>query len=255
MDEDDDVFANASRRRRPAVDHGRAILQLQRGFRADRAAGRQTEMADDDIRARTRHRCGIGFGEDIGRRQHVFFARLADHLDFERVAHAGIFEIGAERAVDQADGREILHAGETEAFEVVEKRLHQAERIGAVNSGEDGRVFDDGQHLARHFDDDLVGVAIGEEPGERAAPGHAVAPGIIDHDQVDAAGLLAFRRQTGPCPAANDRLAARKFRPEALQNLRPFYARHACLSLSVRAVSAISRKFLTSASANGRSLM
>ena len=65
-----------------------------------------------------------------------------------------------------------------------------------------------GQHLAAHLDHDLVGVAVGQEAGERAAAGHAVAAGIVDHDQVDAAGLLAAGREAGAGAAADDRLAA-----------------------------------------------
>ena len=44
-------------------------------------------------------------------------------LDLEAVAHAGLFEVGAERAVDQADGREVLHAREA-------KRLQLAQEAG-----------------------------------------------------------------------------------------------------------------------------
>ena len=80
--------------------------------------------------------------------------------------------------------------------------------IGAVDAGEHRRVLDDRQDLARHLEDDLVGVAVGQQAGQRAAAGHAVAAGIVDHDQVDAAGLLAFRREAGAGAAADDRLAA-----------------------------------------------
>ena len=50
--------------------------------------------------------------EDIGRREQAEVGGLPDHVDLEPVAHAGLFEVRAERAVDQADGREVLHAGE-----------------------------------------------------------------------------------------------------------------------------------------------
>ena len=77
--------------------------------------------------------------------------------------------------------------------------------IGAVDAGEHRRVLDHRQHLARHLLDDLVGVAVGEQARRRAAPGHAVAAGIVDDDQVDAAGLLALRREAGAGAAADDR--------------------------------------------------
>ena len=83
------------------------------------------------------------------------------------------------------------------------------ERVGAVDAGQHRRVLHHRQHLVRHLADDLVGVAVGQQAGERAAPGHAVAARVVDHDQVDAAGLLALGRQAGAGAAADDRLAAR----------------------------------------------
>ena len=56
----------------------------------------------------------LGLAEDVGRGQQVQRAGARDHLDLEAVAHAGLFEVGAEGAVDQADGREVLHAGEAQ---------------------------------------------------------------------------------------------------------------------------------------------
>ena len=41
--------------------------------------------------------------------------RAGDQVDLEPVAHAGLLEVRAEDAVDQADGREVLHAGEADA--------------------------------------------------------------------------------------------------------------------------------------------
>ena len=67
----------------------------------------------------------------------------------------------------------------------------------------------DRQHLARHLDHDRVGVAIGQQAGERAAAGHAIAAGIVDDDEIDAAGLLAFGGKARARAAADDRLAAR----------------------------------------------
>ena len=58
-----------------------------------------------------------------------------------------------------------------------------------------------------HLDDDLVGVAVGEQPGQRAAAGHPVPAGVVDDDEVDPAGLLALGRQARARAAADDRLA------------------------------------------------
>ena len=51
----------------------------------------------------------------------------------------------------------------------------------------------------------VVGVAIGEQAGKRAAAGHAVSARVVDDDEVDAARLLALRRQAGARAAADDR--------------------------------------------------
>ena len=65
---------------------------------------------------------------------------LRDHLDLQRIGHAGLFEIGAEDAVDQADGRKVLHAGEAQRLQLIEEDIHVAERIGAVDAGEHRRL-------------------------------------------------------------------------------------------------------------------
>ena len=102
------------------------------------------------------------------------------------------------------------------ALQLVEEHVHEAERIGAVDAGEHRRVLHDRQHLARHLHHDLVGVAVGHQPGERAAARHAVAAGIVDDDEVDAAGLLALGRQPRAGAAADDRLAARHHGAESV---------------------------------------
>ena len=61
-----------------------------------------------------------------------------------------------------------------------------------------GVFCDDRQHLAGHVHDDLVGVAVGHHAAEAAAAGHAEAAGVVDDDQVDAAGLGALGA-TGRC--------------------------------------------------------
>ena len=80
-----------------------------------------------------------------------------------------------------------------------------------------GRLPHDGEHLAGHVDDDLVGVAVREQAGERAAAGHPVAARVVDDDQVDPAGLLAFRREAGARAAADQRPAGRDLGAEALE--------------------------------------
>ena len=103
------------------------------------------------------------------------------------------------------------------AFSWSRKTVHAPERVGAVDAGQHRRAPDHRQHLGRHLDHDLVGIAIGEKAGERAAAGHPVAAGVVDHDQVDAARLLALGGKPGAGAAADDRLAARDHGAEPLE--------------------------------------
>ena len=186
-------------------------------------------MADDHVRARLRHRLRVVDGKDIRRRQHVLGASKGDHFDLERVGHAGLFEIGAHDPVDQSDGRKVLHARKAETLEVVEKRIEEAKRIGAVDAGEHRRLLDHRQHFMRHVAHDLVGVAIGEHAGEGAAPRHAVATGIVDDDEVDAARLLAFGGKARSRAAADDWPARLLHRLELAKNSLALESRHQAL--------------------------
>ena len=183
--------------------------------------------------------------------------RARDHLDLEAEAHAGLLEVGAEGAVDQADGREVLHAREAEADQALQELVGDHERIGAVDAGEHRRVLDHRQHLVRHLADDLVGVAVGEQAGERAAPGHAVAARVVDDDEVDAAGLLALGRQARAGAAADQRPAGGDLGAEALEQRLSSDAGHGERSSvgALRRATATSRQAATSASANASSLM
>ena len=46
-----------------------------------------------------------------------------------------------ERAVDQADGREVLDAAEADPPQLVEEDGHQPERVGAADAGEHRRLL------------------------------------------------------------------------------------------------------------------
>ena len=134
--------------------------------------------------------------------------RQPDDVHFELVAHAGFLERLPHVAVEEAHGRKVLHAGKAERPQLVEEESGNDERIRAVHAGEDGRPLDDGQDLIGHFLDDLVGVAVREEPGRAAPPRHPVAAGVVDDQQVDAAVLLALRREACAGAAADDGFAA-----------------------------------------------
>lgn len=77
-----------------------------------------------------------------------------------------------------------------------------------------------GQNLVTsHFVDDLVGVADGQVARDGGDAVHAVATGIIDHDEVGAAFFLQARDQSCTGGAGDDGLAPVDFFMKLLKNL------------------------------------
>src|SRR5262245_25218307 len=144
MNKNDDVGTHFQRGLRPSIDQRRAIGQLERALGADGSAGRQPEVTDDDIGTGSCHVARVVFTEDIGSGQHVLAVCFGDHIDLEAEAHAGFFEVGADGAVEQPDRREVLHAGKAHRLELIEKHVHQPERIGAADAGKHRRVLHEG---------------------------------------------------------------------------------------------------------------
>lgn len=67
---------------------------------------------------------------------------------------------------------------------------HASGGVGAVDPGDDRDLFDDGQYLAfAHLHNNRVGIPVSQKTGTRAETGHAVTPGIINHNQIRAAAL------------------------------------------------------------------
>jgi hypothetical protein len=136
--EDDDVGPPAQRRLGDRLDALRAVLERQRGLGADGAARGQAHVGDDDVRAGVGHGLGLGLVEHVRRGQHVLGASQPDQVDLQAVAHAGLLEVLADLAVEEAHGREVLDAGEAQGLEVVEERVEQAEGVGAVDAASTG---------------------------------------------------------------------------------------------------------------------
>jgi hypothetical protein len=230
-----------------------AVAERQRGPGADGAARGQPEVAHDDVGAGPGHGRRVLLGEDVRGGEQVERAGGADHLDLEPVAHARLLELGANGAVEEPHRGEVLDAREAEVGEPTEEVVGDHEGVGAVDAGEHRGARDHRQHLARHVQHDVVGVAVGEEPGERAAAGHAVAAGVVDHDQVDPAGLLALGRQPGARAPADDGLAAADHAAQPPEDRPARDAGHGAYRASARATAgapAISPQAATSASAN-----
>ena len=87
---------------------------------------------------------------------------------------------------------------------------HEPERVGAADAGQHGGVA--GRPAAPRGPSRRRSRwrRRREEPGQRAAPRHPVATGVVDDDEVAAAGLGALGRQAGAGPGADDRRCRRR---------------------------------------------
>src|ERR1019366_2060214 len=186
---------------------------------SDRPGRGQAHMGDEDVSASSSHRLGLVRIEDIRRGEEVDLMGHMNGFDLLVVAHAGGFEVGAESPVNQPDGGEVLHTREANLLQVIEEDGHQAERIGTVDARKHGRLRRDRQHLGPHLLHDRVGVAVGHQAGQRTAPRHPVAPGVVDDDEVGAARLGHLGRDSGARTAADDGLARSTLRTQAPQDL------------------------------------
>ena len=82
--------------------------------------------------------------------------------------------------------------------------MHQAEWIGSAYAGKYGDSSGNWQDLSRHLDDDLVGVTVRHEAGQRPVARHAEAARVVDHNQVRSARLGALGRDSRACARADD---------------------------------------------------
>ena len=214
-----------------AGDDLHAVVERARGLGADRAAGGEAHVRDDDVGAGLGHRGRLLLVEDVRAGEHVELVRLGDHVDLKAVAHAGLLEVLAEHAVDEAHGREVLHAVEALVLQLGQVLLHDAERVGAADAGENRGVLHDGQHLGAHLDDDLIRVAVGKQTRERAATGHAETAGVVDDEDVGAAGLSRLRRDARAGADAEQDVALGEGLTETIEDFRAGQFKHGVLLL------------------------
>ncbi len=133
-------------------------------------------MRDQHVGPRPCHRDRRGHVEDVWSRDHAARRRGGDHLHLEVVTHAGLLEVVPKGAVVQAHGREVLDTRETSRLDLAQEDVHQPEWIRPTHSGQNGRVVDDREHLARHLHDDGVRVAVRQQSRQRSAACHPVSP-------------------------------------------------------------------------------
>ena len=132
---------------------------------------------------------------------------LRDHFHFLVIPHSGAFQVGPEVAVYQPHRGEVLNAGKPHVLELAQEQRHVPERVRAADAGQHGRVPHHGKHFGSHFDHDGVGVPIRHQARQRTPAGHAVAPGVVDDDQIGAAGLRKLCRDSRSGAAADNRPA------------------------------------------------
>ena len=112
-----------------------ALIQRKRRLRPHTPRSGQSHMRHQDISARLGHLLRFLDVKHVRSGQHVHFVGGADHGYFGSVGHACFFEVLAEIAVDEADGGEVLDAGEAEGAEVGKEGGDGAEGIGAADAG------------------------------------------------------------------------------------------------------------------------
>ena len=206
------------------LDQLHALVERPGRLGADRALRRQPHVRDEDVGAGLRHRPRLIGIENVRAREQIELVRRPDHLDLERIAHAGLLEVQAEDPVDEPDRREVLDAREAELLETAQEHGHEPERVGAAHAGQHGRLADDREHFGRHLDDDRVRVAVRHEAGERAAARHPVAARVVDDDQVTAAGLGTLGREARAGARADDRASFCDLRTEPLERFQAVHA-------------------------------
>ena len=78
-------------------------------------------MGHDDVRAGLREQPRLLRVEGVGRGEQVELMGGRDAIDLQGEAHARLFEVRPEEAVDQPDRREVLDAGEPHLLELAEE--------------------------------------------------------------------------------------------------------------------------------------
>jgi hypothetical protein len=176
-------------------------------------------VGDDDVGAGGGHRPRFIVVRGVRSGQQVELAGEADHLDFEVVAHSGLFEIGPELPVVKADRREVLDTGETDLFNLAQEVRHLAERVGAADTCQHRRLLDDRQDLGGHLDHDRVRIAVRHETGQRTAARHPEPSRVVDDDQIASTGFDALGGQSGSSAGADYRLACGDLCAKSFNNL------------------------------------
>src|SRR5690625_1281673 len=151
MAENDDLRVHGDRSIPHLLDSLHGIIERQCRARADGSLRGQAHVRHEDIGAGLGHRSRLLGIEDIRSGQQVPLMSCTDHLDLVLETHSGLLEVGTEGPVDEPDGGEVLHPGEACALDVVEEGSHDAEGIGAVDTGQHRRVLDHRKHLVREL--------------------------------------------------------------------------------------------------------
>lgn len=209
------------------------------------ATGCEAHVCDENVGAGGGHLLRLLDVEHVRRREEIHLVGGAHHVHLEIIRHARLLQVGTELAVNQADSRKVLHAGEAEVAQLAEEVVGVEERIRAANAGNHRRVVDDGQnflglmdcqlvHYSRetgvyglslddgsthHVEHNVVCVTIWHQSRERTATGHAKTTAIVNDYEVAAAGLDELGRETDTSASANNGLSLGDLPPQVAQDL------------------------------------
>ena len=92
-------------------------------------------MSDHNIRARGGHMYCLVFVKHIGRCKQVLLVRELYQLDFLAEAHVRFLKIGSEVAVNEPNGREVLHAGKTNLLDLRSRVLSDGDLFAIISGG------------------------------------------------------------------------------------------------------------------------
>ena len=157
-----------------------AIIQCQCSLCANAAFGGETHMCDQNIGARFGHCLCLIYIKYIWSGKQIHFMGFADHINLQAIPHICFLKILAEHTINESYGWEVLYTDKSHILELAKEYIHNPERIGTAYASQHRCVLHNRKNLAAHINNDLIGIAIGKQTGQGAAPCHSVPAGVVN---------------------------------------------------------------------------